>query len=78
MKKSIGIKIIKRRDIAKASAVTEPDAVKREMPTVGKKPGRELAGCVTDWVREWRDRRFEEDRNVRQFLRESYVLPTAA
>ena len=79
MKKPIGIKIIKRQDIAKASAVTAPKVVNREAATVGKKTGRELAERVTDWVREWRERRrIEEKRNIRHFFGEPDAMPNAA
>ena len=50
MKKQIGIKIIKRQDIAEAFATSAPNIVNREAVTVGKKTGRELAGRVTEWV----------------------------
>lgn len=79
MKKPIGIKIIKRRDIAILSAAITPDVVNREAATVCKKTRRELAGRVTDWVREWREwRRIEEMRNIRRFFGEPAALPNAA
>ena len=45
MKKPIGIKIIKRWDIAILSAAITPDVVNREAATVGKKPGASLPGA---------------------------------
>ena len=78
MKKPIGIKIIKRQDTAKTSAVTVPNVVNREA-AFGKKTGRELAERVTDWVREWRERRrIEGKRNIRRFFGEPDAMPTAA
>lgn len=47
MKKPIGIKIIKRWDIAILSAAITPDVVNREAATVGKKPGASPIGCVS-------------------------------
>lgn len=78
MKKQIGIKIIKRQDIAKAFATSAPNVVNREAVTVGVKTGRELAGRVTEWVREWRERRrIEEKTNIRRFFGEPDAMPNA-
>ena len=77
MKKLIGIKIIKHKDIATLSTVTQK-VVDHKCATVCKKTRRELAGRVTDWVSEWREqRRVEENRNIRCFFGEPSVLPIA-
>ena len=56
MKKLIGIKVVKRQNVASPSAAT-PDVVNRERTSFRKNAGRVLAGRVTDWVLEWREGR---------------------
>ena len=78
MKKLIGIKVIKRQNVALHSAAT-PDVVNRERASFRKNAERVLAGCVTDWVLERREqRRVEEIKNIRSFFCEPAALPNAA
>ena len=78
MKKQIGIKVVKRQSVALPSAAT-PDVVNRERASFGKNAERVLAGCVTDWVLEWREGwRVEEIKNIRSFSCKPAALPNAA
>ena len=77
MKKLIGIKVVKRQNVAVPSV--KPEAVNRKSASFIKKAEREHAGRVTNWVREWREqRRAEEIRNIRRFFDEPAALPNAA
>lgn len=77
MKKIIGIKIIKHKDIAILSAVIHK-IVDPERATVCKKTNREIAGRVTHWVNERREhQRVEENRNICRFFGKPSVLPIA-
>ena len=78
MKKQIGIKVVKRQNVA-SPTVAAPDVVNREEATVCKNAERVLAGRVTDWVLEWREgRRVEEIKNIRSFFCKPADLPNAA
>lgn len=78
MKKLIGIKVVKRQNVALPSAV-RPDVVNRERASFRKNAERVPAGCVTDWVLERREqRRVEEIKNIRSFFCEQVALPNAA
>lgn len=78
MKKLIGIKVVKRQNVALPSTVT-PNVVNCERASFSKNAERVLAGRVTDWVLEWREgRRVEEIKNIRSFFCKPAALPNAA